>query len=228
MTLFVPVLLLFGFLTSLVRRGDDFPLFLSLVLIGMSLPSLVAAWRAKQRAVAPLAAMVVFGFCAWSLLAHAGVRFHIGPVALGGSLVLVLPWVAMGLGALSVAVGMAARYGRGRVFVAVMTMACVMLGGLVVSPALFALGVTSYSFSGIYYGMPLVQHVFWLVSGLVVGVLGAWQYGDNEEALPATALMGGMYVLAFATGVATGEHLWLPAILGLLLVQYGFHLRSHL
>lgn len=228
MTFFVPVLLLFGFLTTFVHRGEDFPWLLSLVLFLMCAPTFVAAARTKKRKLAPLAVLCVFGFCVWALVGNLGVRFHVGPVLLGGSLLLAIVWSVLAVGALSIAVRLAARYARGRAFVVGATVVCTLLAGFVASPALFALGVTSYPGGGMYYGIPLVQHLFWLVSGLVVGGLGAWQYFETEDALPASTLTGGMYILAFCTGVATGEQLWLPAILGMLLVQYSFHLKSSL
>lgn len=225
--IFVPLMLLFGFLTAVVRKGADFDVLLALVLVGMAMPTFVVVVRRAWSEVVPVAATVVLGFCVWAFAAHAGVRVYAGPVWLGGSVVLAVVWAAVVLSAMTVAVRTATRYARSKLFTACMAATIIFLAGMVISPALFALGATSYAGWGLYYGLPLVQQALWVASGVLAGAIGAWVFTE-EAALPPETLQGGMYVLAFTTGVATGEHFWIPAVLGLLLVQYAFHLKSAL
>lgn len=224
----VPMSLFFGFVVTFVKQGDDFSSLLTLVTLVMASPTVVAVARAKKRRAVPMLVIVVLGFCAWAVLTRYGVRLTLTPAVIGVPMGFVAMWSALAVGVLAVGVRVASRYQRGPVWTMLAVTVCMLFVGLVVSPALFALGLTSYRMSGIYFGIPLVQQLFWIVSGVLLGALGAWQFVGDEDALPALSVDGTMVTLAFCTGIATGFHLWLPAILGLLLVQYTFHLRSSL
>lgn len=223
MTLWVLVTMLFGYLTSFAQKGDDFAVVMPLVLLAIAVPAIMSRRLARTVAVFALLAM---GFAAFVIATHMGLRFAdgMGPRVIETPLVIAALWTAVMLAALTVARAMAVRYRRGIVVVVVLTVAVALLISLTIEPALFALGLTAYAGRGLYFGIPFAQQLMWIVSAVAAGLAGFVLFGD-EDALGAPSLDSGMLLLALATGVNIAHQLWLPSVLGLLLLQYGFSLR---
>lgn len=226
MVLWVLVSMLFGYLTSFAQKGEDFAVIMPLVLLALAAPALWS--RQTARAVAVLA-MAAFGFAILVFGTHYGLRFteHLGPAIAGTPIVMAAVWIAVMLAALTIARSMAIRYRRGIVVVTGVTVFAAMLAAFTITPAFFALGLTEYAGRGLYFGVPLGEHVLWFVSALLSGIAGYFLFGE-ETALGQRTLDSGILLVALATGVNVAHHLWLPAVLGLLLMQYGFSLRHHL
>lgn len=226
MTLWVLIAMAFGFLSSFAAKGNDFATIMPLATLAFTLP---AFWgKGASRGVAMLA-MCAIGFAALAVGTHVGLGFTdvLGPQLLGTPFVMIAVWVAIMVTALTIARSVAQRYRRGIFVVTGMTIGAALLMSLAISPAFFALGLTEYTGRGLYFGVPLEQHLFWIISALVAGVAGFFSFGE-ESSLTQRSFDGGVLLVAVATGVNTAHHLWLPAVLGLLLLQYAFSLRHTL
>jgi uncharacterized membrane protein len=201
---FIPLLLIFGFLTGHAIHDENFTVLLTIFSLIALWPLANDLWREKQWKVGLF--IVVIGVVL--SLAVAPV-FACLTVALGGSAWLLAEHYGQSLGRQLLIGGLAT-----------------VLPALVVEPAGLALGLWHYNAYGLYYGVPPVVALTWFCVGGAVAVLTI-RYLAPKTIVQSGAMKSVLLVLAVSTGVCTAFGLWLPAILGLLLLLYGFQVLHY-
>lgn len=200
----VPLILVFGFLTGYAPHDGSFSVVVPLAASAALVPTAFALWRERQ----------------WSA------------ALLGVVLFIVLSFaVAMSFAALALACGagaifLASRYAEtsGRRLLIAGTAG--LLLALVIEPAGLALGLWHYDALGLYYGVPPYITLSWfccVAAGAAVGL----RLLSSKKEVPRGFIISSIVVLAFATGVCTAFGLWPAALLGLLLLQFGWHVLHY-
>ncbi|MBI1908110.1 carotenoid biosynthesis protein [Candidatus Uhrbacteria bacterium] len=199
----VPLLLVFGFLAGFAPHDRSFGILLPVLAYAALVPFVAAMVKGRQHA--PL---IVAGG------AVAVMTFAVSPT---------FAPVVVGVGASAFL--LASRFGqRLGTQLAVAGLAGIMTA-LVVEPAGLALGLWSYAEPGLYYGFPPVAMLTWFCATAAV-VAGTLRIRLAEE-VPVTSAQSTIALLAFATGACVAAGLWPPALLGLLLLMFGFHVLHY-
>ncbi|MEK7459056.1 MAG: carotenoid biosynthesis protein [Patescibacteria group bacterium] len=227
----LPFVMLFGFLTIKVARGDDFAVVMPLVLLALTMWTFIAV--VKSGAVTRVISTLFVGFVALAIFSRFDVVTYsaLGPQLLGAPLVLVLMWTALVCGVTAIAERKIERENRE---VVAWIEVCVLGGGigalwsLVVNPALFSIGVFAYRSSGLYYGVPFLHMAFWSVSVAAGALAFVWLSDHEERALPLGSIAGPLLLVGYATGACIAVGAWVPAVLGLVLAQLGFRAMYYL
>ncbi len=88
----------------------------------------------------------------------------------------------------------------------------------VLDPGAVAQGFWQYQNPGSYYGVPLSNFAGWLLSG-ALGALILLAFVEHVTEPPPTGLLGSAFlILLFWTSVCFWSALWLPALLGVILL----------
>ncbi len=200
----VPLIMAFGFLVGNVTHDESFSLLMPMLAIAALLP-FARAFLAER---------------AWGVMCLATASFIV--LALAMSLPFAAIAVAVGGGATVLAAHYGVRLGPQLVIAG----GAGLLMALVLEPAGLALGLWDYADFGLYYGLPPGAMLSWFcVSALLV--VGGLRVAKKNGPIPLGAVKSTLIVLAFATGVCTAFSLWPPALLGLLLLQFGFHVLHY-
>ncbi len=195
----IPILLIFGFLIGHARHDASFVLILTIFAIIALWPLVRTLWLAKLWRVGLLFLMVglVLSFAVAPVFAAL-------TIALTGGAWLLADHYHYSLGRQLIIGGLAG-----------------VLPALVVEPAGLALGLWHYQAYGLYYNVPPAVALTWFCgSALIVLVLS--RIVAPKFTVPTDALKTSLIILAVATGICTAFGFWLAAILGLLLLLYGF------
>lgn len=227
MHLLLPLLMLFGFLTMRVSHGAEYGPILAAVLFAFSIWSLIPVCAVRTKQTSRVGAVLVFAAgVSFAVFAQGRVVIYprLGPDVFGVPLVLFVLWMGLVLGVAAAVMRVTRSWFLGLAIVAGLVCAW----SLVLNPAGFLLGIFAYYTPGMYYGIPFLHIVFWIVS-TVLGVAGVWWVSGRREAvIPLASMSGVLCTLAFATGVCVAEGAWVPAVLGLVLTQAGFWAVHHL
>ncbi len=227
----LPFVMLFGFLTMKVARGDDFAVVMPLVLFALVMWTFLAGVRSGT--VVRMSTTLLVGFVALAIFSQCDVVTYsaFGPQLLGAPLVLAVVWTALVCGVTAIAERKIVRENREVVAwieVGVLGGGIGALWSLVVNPALFAIGVFAYRSSGLYYGVPFLHMAFWSVSVAAGALVFVWLSDHEERALPLGSIAGPLLFVGYATGVCIAVGAWIPAVLGLVLAQLGFRAMYYL
>jgi len=184
-------------------------------LVLFALPSCLALVRFSRRGWLILLLLAVFAYLIETIGILTGFPYSrfvytelIGPKIAG-----ITPWglpfafVPLVIGAMTLSGGFSALWQK--IFVAV---GVLLLADLVLDPGAVALGIWVWERDGLYYGVPLVNFVGWVFSGLVAS--GLFIYFEKSP-LPPQAAISLYLTLCFWTGVAFWLGLWIPFGLGL-------------
>lgn len=223
----VPFVMLFGYLSMRVEHGENFGVVMPLVMVLLAAWSLVVVVRNRSHATRTLAPTVgVLGLVALAIFARFSVVTYdaLGPQVLGAPVTLAVVWAALMLGAGAIALRSTHSWAKGLLYVAVLAI----MWSLVVDPAAFNIGIFAYHASGLYYGIPFTQALFWGCSAAVGVAAVWWSTGRKESSLPIGTLVGPLLVLAYATGVCIATGAWIPAVIGLVLAQLGLRAMYYL
>lgn len=200
----VPLLLLFGFLAGAAPHDKSFSI------------------------VIPVAAYAALVPLAWSLW-KSGLK---GQLVIAGVLLAVLAvamtpiFAALAVGTGGGALLLASRFGQTTGKRLVVAGIAGLFSALVVEPAGLALGVWHYASPGLYYGFPPSAMLSWFCMTAAVCTLALYASKDTA-AVPLRATTSAIGIIAFTTGVCVAFGLWPAALLGLLLLQFGFHVLHY-
>lgn len=213
--------------------GSGFSGFASLLTpFLMALPAIVGLflYLGSLRAGLSLLALTAFAYAIETIGVVTGFPYGsfyygdaLGPKVLGGApFLLPVTYLPLVVGAV------AATWGsRGRISHIIAAAVLLTLIDGVLDPGAAALGFWVWLDGGPYYGVPLVNYLGWLLSGiLAAGIalsVGRWR----QPPLPIM-LDSAIVVVAFWTGVAVFTFLPVPALLGAGLFAYLIQRRSKL
>lgn len=195
---------MFGFLTGYAPHDGSFAIILPLCALAALLPALLALYRDRS----------------WRLLSCTVLLFAAAVLLMGLSFAALS--IASGLGAAFLASRYAERTGK-RLMIAGATG---LFLALVLEPAGLALGLWHYDAVGLYYSVPPSVMLTWFCFTAAGAVLGLRLLPPPAE-VPRGVIVSTIIVLAVATGVCIAFGLWPAALLGLLLLQFGFHVQHY-
>lgn len=223
----LPISMLFGFLSMYVRRGDDFPVVMPLViLILVGWTVVFALYRRSWGIVLCNTAILILGTPVIASSAFVDMVMYdaLGPSVWGAPIVLAIVWgtAVLGVGAIAL------RFTRGWWLGIGAALACAGIWAAVVMTGLFHVGVYAYRTHSFVLGIPLVH-----VMGVAVSIAGGvavhwWLTCRKESALPLGVIGGPLLLAGFTTGICVAVGAWIPAIFGLVLVQLGFRAMYYL
>jgi bisanhydrobacterioruberin hydratase len=90
----------------------------------------------------------------------------------------------------------------------------------IIDPGAVVLGYWTWEEPGIWYGIPLSNYLGWIVSGLLG--LTIVRSSAPQLILSQKMMYSMVMILAFWTGVVFGAELWLPGIMGIVLIGVFF------
>ena len=126
-------------------------------------------------------------------------------------------WSPLVLGAMALAGRRARSLGA---LCAMATLFLLLFDG-VLDPGAVAQKFWRYDAGGLYYGVPLSNFFGWIVSGLLGAAIFYFGSGKRiEVGVPLTLVSSVTLILAFWTSVCGFSGLWIPALLGALLLIY--------
>ena len=92
---------------------------------------------------------------------------------------------------------------------------------MVLDPGAVAQEFWKYKAGGLYYGVPLSNFVGWLITGTGGILLAHFLTRENKWSdAPAHLVLSGLLSLTFWTSVCLWMSLWIPGVLGLILVGF--------
>ena len=124
-------------------------------------------------------------------------------------------WSPLVLGAMA----LAARHKRNFVGLCVVATIFLLLFDGVLDPGTVSQGFWKYDAGGLYYGVPLSNFVGWILSGLIGAAIFYGLSGKRTD-IPLTLVSSVTMILAFWTSVCGFSGLWIPSILGALLLGW--------
>ena len=127
-------------------------------------------------------------------------------------------WSPLVLGAMA----LAARHKRSFAGLCVVATLFLLLFDGVLDPGTVSQGFWKYAAGGWYYGVPLSNFCGWILSGLIGAAIFHFCSGKRAD-IPLTLVSSVTMILAFWTSVCGFSGLWIPAILGALLLVYIAH-----
>ena len=221
------ILFLVSYFVYVFPKHPGFTPLSSLFIIGMALPSYVslARWIGKARAsviitILSAAAVIVEGIAIVTGLPYGHFSYS---DTLGYRLLGLVPWsVAFAyppilLGSLTAASHLIES--RGWRLIAVATLLTVSVD-LVLDPAAVALGFWGWDTGGSYYGVPAVNFIGWLVTGVLYNgiLLIAMRDNTGGSDVPIDVSYSLPLILSFWTGFALWSGMLLPCLVGLALL----------
>lgn len=226
MTWLVPFFLLAGFLAGGVRQDANAHIIIPLLLAAFAIPALRAIVRTdRSRGIAWLVLLAVVGFGLAALLstqAHVVFADLFGPRP--GGIPVAFPFFFV---ALSAGVVVIARHYVEHPLVQA-GVSAVLSGfvGLLVMLSGFSFNLWIYR--GVHSTFSLAEIGSWALAGAVAALLAAGVFRKPTKVLSLAATLGLFCAVAFFTGIAISHVLWLPGILGLIFLQFGFLARHYL
>ncbi len=124
-------------------------------------------------------------------------------------------WSPLVLGAMA----LAARHKRSLVGLCVVATIFLILFDGVLDPGAVAQKFWHYDAGGLYYGVPISNFGGWIISGLIGAAIYYFGSGKLLD-VPITLVSSVTLILAFWTSVCGFSGLWIPAILGALLLGW--------
>jgi putative membrane protein len=178
-------------------------------------------WLGWKRAAVLLAVLGAFAVCIETFAIKTGLpygQFSYGE-KIGGKLFGVVPWTVpfswppLVLGAMALAGRIAPRR---LLLAATLVLLCF---DLVLDPGAVQQKFWSYESGGLYYEVPFSNFCGWLLSGFI----GAWLFkrltGDMKP-IPLPLVASVTMILAFWTSVCLFVSMWLPALVGIVLLGW--------
>ena len=223
--------LFFSGLTVVSFDADlDMPLVSGLFIVLMALPSYYAFWSyAGARRSAVL--LIVLSVLPLLVEAQAVVTgFPYGEFqyseTLGGKLFGLVPWT-VAFAYLPILLGsfaMASRFWSDSVAVLIVGSAAILtVADLVLDPAIVHAGLWIWTEGGAYYGIPTVNFLGWILTGLIYsGILyvGLKDLLEAEGPVPLSVASSLLLIMALWTGYVVKAGLIVPALIGLTLTSY--------
>ena len=223
------ILFLVSYFVYIFPEHPGFTPLSFLFIIGMALPSYVslARWMGKARASATItilsaAAVIVEGIAIVTGLPYGHFSYS---ETLGYRLLGLVPWsVAFAyppilLGSLTAASHLIESRGWRLIAVAALLTVSV---DLVLDPAAVALGFWGWDAGGSYYGVPAVNFIGWLVTGVLYNGILLLAMGDKNTRgsdVPIDVSYSLPLILSFWTGFALWSGMLLPCLVGLALLS---------
>ncbi|MBD3171894.1 carotenoid biosynthesis protein, partial [Candidatus Bathyarchaeota archaeon] len=91
---------------------------------------------------------------------------------------------------------------------------------LVIDPAAVHIGFWKYSSGGVYYGVPFSNFIGWLLTGFLYAAFFYLVVDDEKYPLPDGFSVSLIWILCFWTGYLVFNGLYVPALIGGILVSY--------
>lgn len=200
----VPFLLLFGFLSGFAPHDESFELIMPVVAIIGLAPFVWTAWQANLRVLLGISTVIFLVLALAVTPAFSALALSVG----AGAVVL------------------ASKFGRslgGQLLIGGISG---LMASLVVEPAGLALGLWRHAAPGLYYDFSPIAMLSWFCI-TAAGCAIALRAQKNIIDLPIGLTTSAISVLAFTTGVCLAFGLWPAALLGLVLLQFGFHVLHY-
>lgn len=192
-----------------------------------ALPSFISIFKADyKKAMITILVLSIFSLVIESFAIHTGFPYGtfyyedvLGPKILGlAPLAVPLGWIPLVIAAFALVRRLGIR------FPVVCTALILVMIDLVIDPGAFALGIWIWKHPGIFYGVPLQNFLGWFFSGMI----GAWAvksfFGDTIlKANYRIIMLSLIGVLSYWSGIAYFEKLWIPMVIGILMLGFLFH-----
>ncbi|MDG6243803.1 MAG: carotenoid biosynthesis protein [Methanolobus sp.] len=105
--------------------------------------------------------------------------------------------------------------------IAILTTLLLLLADLVLDPAAVALQFWIWKEPGIFYGVPLMNFIGWVISGFVAAVIGVvMTRHELREDKPAALASSLLLIMFFWTGVCVYMKLLIPAFVGIAMIAF--------
>ena len=200
------------------------PVFTAVSLLVIAVPSLIVLfrWLGGIRAASLFVVLSVFAYLIEYVGVVSGVPYgwfsysELMGVKLLGVVPALLPLayvpLVLGAGAL------AATHSKKPWKRLLLMTAYLVLFDLVLDPGAVAIGLWSFSGGGVYYGVPFINYVGWVLSGVVA----SWLFivFSYKRFVPRQLVISTFLLLAFWAGVAAVFSLWIPLVLALVLLLH--------
>lgn len=95
-----------------------------------------------------------------------------------------------------------------------------LLVDLVIDPAAVDIGFWTYTTGGIYYNVPLINFIGWLVTGFIYSNIFHMIVGREKLPLPSGVAVSLIWILSYWSGYLLSAKLYLPMLLGFTLLTY--------
>jgi putative membrane protein len=220
---FLLLAFLAGFLLPYAPRLPGYAIGSLIAMLLLALPSVIGLvrWLGAARGTLLLAALAAFAYAIETVglltgfpYTHFAYTDALGPKLFGVTpLLLPLAYVPLVLGALWLARRERVTPWRFLVLVALALFAV----DFVLDPGAVAMGFWTFETTGVYYGVPALNFAGWLFSGLLAGSI-ALAFVKTKRAPPALLVSSMLLSLAFWSGVALAQKLWIPLVLGCALI----------
>jgi len=214
-----------GFFVAKMPVRPELAVISSVFVVLFALPSYLAAirWLGAQRAARLLIALGVFAIVLESFAVATGVpygRFIYGD-KIGAKVLGLVPWTVpfAWTPLLLASMTLAARWSRGTIGRAVWSGLVLVAIDLVLDPAAVDQGFWTWQHPGSYYQVPASNFVGWFLSGVAGSLLFQWMAPVSNRNRPPLQMLGSAFlILCFWTSVCGWSALWVPAVLGAVLL----------
>ncbi|MCE5213504.1 MAG: carotenoid biosynthesis protein [Methanobacterium sp.] len=96
----------------------------------------------------------------------------------------------------------------------------VLITDLMLDPAAVALNFWTYQTSGMFYGVPLMNFLGWIITGGIASLISLILVNDIFEDKPRAMVSSLFMILVFWSGVCIFLELYIPGIIGIILFGY--------
>ena len=198
------------------------PVFTYVSVLVIAAPSIffLYRWLSAMRATAVLVVLSLFAYAIEYVGLVTGFPYgyfsygQLMGVQVFGSLPVLLPFAYVPL--VFAAAVLAARFAQELWVRVVVCTGFLVLFDLVLDPGAVAIGLWSFLAGGWYYGVPLTNFVGWLFSGVLASAL--FFVLVNKWFVPHELASSAFLMLSFWVGVAFFYALWVPFVLGVILL----------
>jgi putative membrane protein len=97
----------------------------------------------------------------------------------------------------------------------------VLITDLVLDPGAVALNFWQYQWTGIFYGVPFMNFIGWILTGIIASILAVITMGDDFNKPGPRALSSSLFlILSFWSAVCFYLGLYIPALIGVIFILY--------
>ncbi len=208
----------------------DMPLVSGLFIVLMALPSYYVLWSyaGARRGAALLIVLSVLPLLVEAQAVVTG--FPYGDFqysqTLGGKLFGLVPWT-VSFAYLPILLGgftMASRFWHGSMPMVIVGSAILLtIADLVLDPAIVHAGLWIWADGGPYYGIPTINFLGWILTGLIYSTILYFGLRDNLETsgpVPIGVASSLLLIMALWTGYVMKAGLLIPSLIGIALTSY--------
>lgn len=98
----------------------------------------------------------------------------------------------------------------------------VLIADLVLDPAAVALNFWIWEMEGIFYGVPLMNFIGWIITGFIAALIFIGMVNDkiNEFNKPKSLVLSLFLIISFWTAICIYLGLFIPGMIGILFITY--------